>query len=105
MGGGIERRSQIFEGVNKPENWRQQHEKLGVIMFHGGATTSGKLRVHYGHMLLLVDNTPSGEGVGVRQDCSPLPSLRLSSAMPMRGAFPNSDLFQLYTSYVFSFDD
>ena len=49
-------------------------------MFHGGATTSGKLRVHYGHMFLLVDNNPSGELVGVRQDCSPLPSLRLSPA-------------------------
>lgn len=41
--------------VNGPSYGKPQHEKLGVGVFYGGATNSGKLSVHYVHILLLVD--------------------------------------------------
>ena len=42
---------------NGPRNGKQHHEKLGVCVFYGGAIYSGKLSVHYVHVLLLVDTS------------------------------------------------
>ncbi len=41
--------------VKTPRNGKQQHDKLGNNVFCRGATKSGKLSVHYLHVLLLVD--------------------------------------------------